>query len=64
MYNCTGKRAYHFDSLDVLPVEEFLKKLFQGDIFQEKMPGKFFCRTLLPENAGIGIAILSYVQEI
>lgn len=29
----TGKRAYHFDDLDVLPVEEFLKRLHRGDIF-------------------------------
>ncbi|NIM18386.1 MAG: AAA family ATPase [Candidatus Aminicenantes bacterium] len=29
----TGKRAYHFDGLDVLPVEEFLKRLYQGNIF-------------------------------
>jgi predicted AAA+ superfamily ATPase len=29
----TGQRTYHFNGLDVLPVEEFLKKLHQGDIF-------------------------------
>ncbi|MFH1672873.1 MAG: AAA family ATPase [Pseudomonadota bacterium] len=29
----TGKRAYHFDGLDVLPVEDFLERLHQGDIF-------------------------------
>lgn len=29
----TGKRAYYFDGLDVLPVEDFLKQLHQGDIF-------------------------------
>jgi len=29
----TGKRAYHFDGLDVLPVEEFLRGLHQGDFF-------------------------------
>lgn len=29
----TGKRAYHFDGLDVLPVEDFLKRLYQGDVF-------------------------------
>jgi predicted AAA+ superfamily ATPase len=28
-----GKRAYHFNSLDVLPVEDFLKRLYQGDVF-------------------------------
>ncbi|MBW1702412.1 MAG: hypothetical protein JRJ50_09875, partial [Deltaproteobacteria bacterium] len=28
-----GKRAYHFDGLDVLPVEDFLKRLHQGDVF-------------------------------
>jgi hypothetical protein len=29
----TGKRAYHFDGVDVLPVEDFLGRLHQGDIF-------------------------------
>jgi predicted AAA+ superfamily ATPase len=29
----TGKRAYHFDGIDVLPVEEFLKRLHRGDVF-------------------------------
>ena len=29
----TGKRAYHFDGIDVLPVEDFLQRLHQGDIF-------------------------------
>lgn len=29
----TGQRAYHFDGLDVLPVEEFLKRLYRGDVF-------------------------------
>lgn len=29
----TGQRTYHFNGLDVLPVEVFLKKLYQGDIF-------------------------------
>jgi predicted AAA+ superfamily ATPase len=29
----TGKRAYHFDGVDVLPVEDFLERLHQGDIF-------------------------------
>jgi len=29
----TGERAYHFDGVDILPVEMFLKKLYQGDIF-------------------------------
>ncbi|MBM4084755.1 MAG: ATP-binding protein [Planctomycetes bacterium] len=28
-----GKRAYHFDDLAVLPVEAFLQRLHQGDIF-------------------------------
>jgi len=31
-----GKRAYHFDGIDVLPVEDFLKRLHHGDVFQEK----------------------------
>lgn len=29
----TGRRAYHFDGLDVLPVEAFLQALWQGKIF-------------------------------
>jgi len=29
----TGHRTYHFDGLDVLPVEEFLNRLYQGNIF-------------------------------
>ena len=29
----TGKRAYHFDGIDVLPLEDFLKRLHQGDVF-------------------------------
>ena len=29
----TGKRSYHFDGVDVLPVAEFLQQLYQGDIF-------------------------------
>jgi predicted AAA+ superfamily ATPase len=29
----TGQRTYHFDGLDVLPVEEFLKRLYQGNVF-------------------------------
>jgi predicted AAA+ superfamily ATPase len=29
----TGKRAYHFDRVDVLPVKEFLEKLHQGEVF-------------------------------
>jgi len=29
----TGQRTYHFNGLDVLPVEKFLKSLYQGDIF-------------------------------
>ncbi|MBW2596530.1 MAG: ATP-binding protein [Deltaproteobacteria bacterium] len=28
-----GKRAYHFDGLDVLPLKDFLKRLHQGDVF-------------------------------
>ena len=28
-----GQKTYHFNGLDVLPVEEFLKKLYQGDVF-------------------------------
>lgn len=29
----TGQRKYHFNGLDVLPVEDFLDELFQGKIF-------------------------------
>jgi predicted AAA+ superfamily ATPase len=29
----TGQRTYHFNGLDVFPVEEFLKSLYQGNIF-------------------------------
>jgi predicted AAA+ superfamily ATPase len=29
----TGQRTYHFNGLDVLPVEEFLKRLYQGNVF-------------------------------
>jgi hypothetical protein len=29
----TGQRTYHFNGLDVLPVEEFFKRLYQGNIF-------------------------------
>ena len=29
----TGNRTYHFDGVDVLPVEEFLKRLFAGAVF-------------------------------
>jgi predicted AAA+ superfamily ATPase len=29
----TGQRTYHFNDLDVLPAEEFLKRLYQGNIF-------------------------------
>ena len=29
----TGPRAYHFESLDVFPVSEFLKSLHQGEVF-------------------------------
>jgi predicted AAA+ superfamily ATPase len=29
----TGQRTYRFNGLDVLPVEEFLKRLYQGNIF-------------------------------
>ena len=28
-----GKRAYHFDGVDVLPVTEFFKRLYGGEIF-------------------------------
>ena len=28
-----GKRAYHFDGIDVLPLKDFLERLHQGDIF-------------------------------
>ncbi len=29
----TGKQAYHFDGLDVLPVDQFLKRLYAGQVF-------------------------------
>ena len=29
----TGKRAYHFDGVDVLPVKDFLKRLHEGYVF-------------------------------
>ena len=29
----TGKRSYYFDGFDVLPVEDFLKRLHRGDVF-------------------------------
>ena len=29
----TGQRTYHFNGLDVLPVEEFLNRLYQGNVF-------------------------------
>jgi len=29
----TGKRTYHFDGIEVLPVEDFFKRLHLGDIF-------------------------------
>ncbi|MGD1972306.1 MAG: DUF4143 domain-containing protein, partial [Desulfobacterales bacterium] len=29
----TGKRAYHFDGIDVLPLNDFLKRLSAGEIF-------------------------------
>lgn len=29
----SGKRTYHFDGIDVLPIEDFLKQLHQGDAF-------------------------------
>ena len=29
----TGERAYHFDGLDVYPVEKFLQTLHAGQIF-------------------------------
>jgi len=29
----TGKIAYHFDGIDVLPIGSFLEKLHQGDVF-------------------------------
>ncbi len=29
----TGARTYHVNGLDVLPVEEFLKRLYRGDVF-------------------------------
>ena len=29
----TGKRGYHFDGIDVMPVQNFLDRLYQGDIF-------------------------------
>jgi predicted AAA+ superfamily ATPase len=29
----TGKRAYHFDGVEVLPVEDFFARLHQGEVF-------------------------------
>ena len=29
----TGQRTYSFDGVDVFPVEEFLSRLFKGEIF-------------------------------
>ena len=29
----TGKRSYHFDGIDILPVDDFLKRLHQGEVF-------------------------------
>jgi len=29
----TGQRAYHFDGIDVLPLNDFLKRLDGGEIF-------------------------------
>ena len=29
----TGKRAYYYDGIDVLPVQDFLERLHQGDVF-------------------------------
>ena len=29
----TGKRAYHFDGIDVLPLNDFLERLHGGEIF-------------------------------
>ena len=29
----TGERVYHFDGVDVLPVRDFLERLYKGDIF-------------------------------
>ena len=29
----TGSRTYHNNGLDVLPVEEFFRRLFPGEIF-------------------------------
>ncbi len=28
-----GNRTYHYDGLDVLPVVDFLKMLYQGNVF-------------------------------
>ena len=28
-----GKRAYHFDGIDVLPLNDFLERLHGGEIF-------------------------------
>ena len=29
----TGKRTYHYDGINVLPVADFLKRLHEGDVF-------------------------------
>ena len=29
----TGSRAYHFDGIDVLPLNDFLELLYKGEIY-------------------------------
>ncbi len=29
----TGERVYHYDGLDVWPLEEFLRRLYEGEVF-------------------------------
>ena len=28
-----GERVYHYDGLDVWPLEEFLRRLYEGEVF-------------------------------
>ncbi len=29
----TGNRAYHFDGIDVLPINDFLERLYESEFF-------------------------------
>jgi AbrB family looped-hinge helix DNA binding protein len=40
----TGNRAYHFDGIDVLPLNNFLKRLYEAEIFKiDKSPSLLYC---------------------